>query len=46
MLPVDASKLRPAGSAGLMVYELTAPETVGLSGVMASPTLAEMVACG
>lgn len=43
MTPVVASRLNPAGSAGLTLYDATIPVTVGASGVIATPTVAEMV---
>jgi hypothetical protein len=40
MMPVLVLKLRPAGRAGLTLYEVTAPPLlVGLFGVIAVPTV-------
>ena len=40
--PFKGSMVSPEGSAGLTVYEEVAPETNGISGVSASPTVARM----
>jgi hypothetical protein len=40
MTPVLAFRLRPAGRAGLTLYEVTAPPLLlGLFGVIATPTV-------
>jgi hypothetical protein len=40
MMPVLVLRLRPAGRAGLTLYEVTAPPVlVGLFGVIAVPTV-------
>ena len=44
--PVDALRLRPAGSAGLTVKLVGAPETLGVSMVMAWPTGVTTLVCG
>jgi hypothetical protein len=41
--PVDALRLRPAGSPGLTLYVVTDPPTPGVSVAMACPTVAEIV---
>jgi hypothetical protein len=46
IVPVEAFKLKPAGRAGLTLYELAAPVTVGISGVIATPCVAVITACG
>jgi hypothetical protein len=37
MTPVVGERLRPAGSAGLTLYEVAVPVIVGLRGVIATP---------
>jgi hypothetical protein len=38
MTPVVGERLRPAGSAGLTLYEVAVPVIVGLRGVIATPS--------
>jgi len=44
--PVDVFSVRPAGRAGVILYEVTEPVTVGTSGEIATPTVAVIDACG
>jgi hypothetical protein len=46
IVPVFALIARPAGKVGLMVKPVTVPVTVGVSGVMAVPTMTEIEVCG
>jgi hypothetical protein len=42
IIPVELSRVKPVGSAGLTPYESTVPVTVGASGAMAWFTTAEI----
>jgi hypothetical protein len=43
IVPVDALRLMPAGSAGLTVKLIAVPVTLGVSAAMGWPTIAEIV---
>jgi hypothetical protein len=46
IVPREVSNAKPAGNAGLQLYELTVPVTVGVSAGIAVPTVALIALCG
>jgi hypothetical protein len=46
ILPMEVSTAKPAGNAGLQLYKLTVPVTVGVSAGIAAPTVALIALCG
>jgi type IV secretory pathway protease TraF len=44
--PVEVFNVKPAGSAGLIEYDVTVPVTAGVFVVIACPTVTVTVVCG